>query len=271
MSRQTILVTGASDGIGKQTALELARLGCRVILHGRTLARVQQAQAEIARAVPGASVETISADFAELRQVRGMAEEVRERFANLNGLVNNAGVFLRERRLSADGFELHFAVNHLAPFLLTNLLLQPLRANAPARIVTVSSTLHQSGRIEWDNLQGERSFSGGKAYSNSKLANVLFTVELAEKLRGSRVTANALHPGTVDTKLLRGVYPGMNGISVAQGAETSVWLACAPAMTGVTGQYFEARQRVECSPLAQDVALRQELWRVSARLCGLEG
>lgn len=270
MNPTTILVTGASDGIGKQTALDLARLGCRVILHGRSAERVQQAHAEIARAVPGAQLETITADLAELRQVRGLAQEAQERFADLNGLINNAGVFLRERRLSADGFELHFAVNHLAAFLLTNLLLERLRSNAPARIVTVSSTLHLNGSLEWDNLQGERKFSGSRAYSNSKLANVLFTVELAERLRGSRLSANTLHPGTVDTKLLRGVFPGLSGISVAEGADTSVWLATSAAVTGVTGQYFEGRQRVACSPLAQDAALRRELWRISAQLCGLE-
>lgn len=264
-----ILVTGSTDGIGRQTALELARRGFGVILHGRSLARVQQVRAEITAEVPGARLEAAAADFSALREVRALAADILARFPGLNGLVNNAGLFTRERQLSADGFELQFAVNHLAPFLLTQLLLERLKANAPARIVTVSSTLHTGGQIEFDNLQGERKYSGSRAYRNTKLANLLFSMELAERLRGSGVTANALHPGAVDTKMLHTIYPELRGISPAEGAATSVYLASSPEVAGVSGQYFESCRPAPCSPLAQDAALRQQLWQVCADLASI--
>ncbi len=291
MIEKTVLVTGSTDGIGKQTALELARLGYRVILHGRNLARIQQTQAEIALAVPTARLEAAAADFSSLNQVRAMATKVIDRFPRLDALVNNAGVYQHERQLSQDGFELHFAVNHLAHFLLTHLLLERLRHSAPARIVTVSSGMHESGRIEFDNLQGERKFSGGRSYSNSKLANVLFTFELAERLRASGeapelkgvtpelkgvtpellgVTANALDPGAVDTKMLRANYPGFKGTSLARGAATSVYLVTSPEVAGVSGQYFKNSRPAPSSPLAQDAALRQEFWKISERLVGIK-
>jgi NAD(P)-dependent dehydrogenase (short-subunit alcohol dehydrogenase family) len=290
MSEKTVLVTGSTDGIGKQTALELARLGYRVILHGRSLARIQQAQAEIALAVPTARLEGVVGDFASLSQVRAMAGQVIARFQRLDALVNNAGVYLSERLLSQDGYEMHFAVNHLAPFLLTHLLLGCLRQSAPARIVTVSSGMHQGGRIEYDNLQGERNFSGGRSYSNSKLANVLFTVELAERLRTGGVapelmgmppesrgvtpelmgvTANVLDPGAVDTKMLRANVSGFIGTSLAQGASTPVYLVTSPEVEGVSGLYFKNSRPATCSPLAQDAALRREFWQISEQLVGI--
>ncbi len=182
MNSKSILVTGATDGIGKQSALELARMGHHVLVHGRNAARGQKAVDEIRHVTKNAQVELVLADFASLAQVRELAQAVREKYPRLDVLINNAGVFVSKRTLTVDGFETTFAVNHLAHFLLTNLLLDPIERSTPARIVTVSSGTHRSGQIEWDNLQGETKYSGYDAYSRSKLANVLFAYELANRV-----------------------------------------------------------------------------------------
>jgi NAD(P)-dependent dehydrogenase (short-subunit alcohol dehydrogenase family) len=268
MDEKIVLITGSTDGIGKQTALELARLGFLVLVHGRSLERTRRAVEELARAVPGARFEPVVADFSALREVRRMAGDVLQRFPRLDVLVNNAGVLLRERKLSADGLELTFAVNHLAHFLLTNLLLERLKASAPARIVTVSSSMHQHSSLDFEDLQNEK-FSGTRAYSSSKLANVLFTVELAQRLRGSGVTANALDPGTVSTKMLRSAYPGIPGSSLEAGASTSVYLASSPEVEGVSGQYFTRRRPASPSSLVRDKHLCLRLWQVSEHMVGI--
>ena len=198
-----------------------------------------------------------------------MAGDVLGRFPRLDVLVNNAGVLLRERKLSQDGFELTFAVNHLAHFLLTHLLLERLKASAPARIVTVSSSLHRTGGIDLERLEEELRPGGTRAYSISKLANVLFSAELAERLRGSGVTSNALEPGTVDTKMLRTAYPGLQGSSVEAGAATSVYLASSPQVEGQSGGYFARSRPAVPSPLAQDADLRRRLWQISEHIAGL--
>ena len=272
MQNKTILVTGSTDGIGKQIALELAQLGATVLLHGRSPQRGQQALADI-RAALGAGarpkLDFFLADLASQRQVRQLAAEVQARYDRLDVLVNNAGVFARQRELTEDGLELTFAVNHLAPFLLTNLLLERLKKSAPARIVTVSSTLHQRALVDFNNLQGEQFYDGSQAYSLSKLGNVLFTVELAERLRGSGVTANCLHPGAIGTKLLRASVGGMWGESVAAGAATPVYLATAPEVAETSGFYYDKKRSAKTSPLAQDAELRKKFWEVSAALTGL--
>ena len=196
-----------------------------------------------------------------------MAERVLDTCPRLDVLVNNAGIAVRDRHLSADGYESTFAVNHLAPFLLTNLLLDRLRASAPARIVNVSSGVHGSGRIDLDDLQMERRFDGWEAYCNSKLANALFTCELARRVDAAEVTANFLHPGVIDTKLLHVNFGG--GSPVATGARTPVHLALDPAVAGVTGAYFVDRRRARASSAAGNRRLARELWRVSAELTGL--
>ena len=185
-------------------------------------------------------------------------------------LVNNAGVILLQRQLSEDGVEVSFAVNHLAPFLLTNLLLDLLKKNAPARIVNVSSTVHYAAQIKFDNLHGERRYNGVEAYKVAKLGNVLFTYELAERLKGSGVTVNCLHPGVVATKLLDAGWGWSNGLSTAQGAALSVYLATSPEVEHVTGQYFESRSPGGVSPKANDVKLRRQMWDLSATLVGIK-
>ncbi len=191
------------------------------------------------------------------------------RFPRLDVLLHNAGVFMKELRLTVDGYETTFAVNHLAPFLLTHLLSGLLRQSAPARIVTVSSITHVNCPWDFDNLQGEKRYDGRNAYSLSKLANVLFTVEVAQRLHGSGVTATCLHPGVVATKLLRAGFGGMSAASTDRGAETSVYLAVSPEVEGVTGKYFMNKREAEPSPLVRDVTIRTRLWELSERYTGI--
>jgi len=246
-----VLVTGSSDGIGRETARELAALGHQVVVHGRTRARAEGA-------VPGA--QTWVCDFRSLDEVRSAAAELP---AGLEVLINNAGVYTEERELTRDGFEATFQVNHLAHFLLTSLLLPSLAEGA--RIVNVSSQVHVSGEMRWDDLMGETGFSGYRAYAQSKLANLLFTRELAR--RQSKATVNALHPGVIGTKLLQGGFGGLSGGSIAQGAETPVYLATSPEVAGVTGKYFVRSRETPPAPQALDDAAARKLWEISQRLC----
>jgi NAD(P)-dependent dehydrogenase (short-subunit alcohol dehydrogenase family) len=274
MQGKIVLVTGSTDGIGKQIALELAQLGATVLLHGRNAERGEKALAEISAALGAATgapqrLDFFLADLSSQRQVRQLAAQVLAKYDRLHVLVNNAGVYMRQRELTEDGLEMTFAVNHLAPFLLTNLLLARLKQSAPARIITLSSMLHQRALVDFNNLQGERFFDGNKAYGLSKLGNVLFTFELAERLRGTGVTANCLHPGAIDTKILRVAFGGMQGASVASGAATPVYLATSPEVAELTGYYFDNKRSAKPSSLAQDMELRKKFWEASATLTGL--
>lgn len=266
MKGKITFITGSTDGIGKQTALELARMGATVLLHGRDPARGQAVLEAIRKATGNESLDLFIADLASLKQVRQLAAEVQGKYNRLHVLINNAGVVMPRRQLTEDGFETTFAVNHLSHFLLTRLLLGRLKASAPARIINVSSNLHNGGRIDFDNLQGERNFSGYGAYSLSKLANVLFTYELAERLKGAGVTVNALHPGVIATKMLR---EGFGGGSLEVGAETPVYLAVSPKVQDITGKYFVRKRIEESAAVTYDQKLRQKLWEVSERLSGL--
>ena len=266
MPQKIVLVTGSTDGIGKQTALELARRGFRVLLHGRSPERGSAVLKELRAEVPGAELDYLNADLSSLAEVRSLAEQVRSCTPRLDVLINNAGVAMKERLLTADELETTFAVNHLAPFLLTHLLEDRLRASGAGRVITVSSSAHTGGKIEFDNLQCERSFDGWQAYCDSKLMNVLFTVELAARLAGSGVTANSLHPGVIATKMLRASFPDVTGAGPDEGAKTSVFLADSTDAAGVSGKYFRKMRPADASALADDPALRLRLWEVSAKL-----
>lgn len=256
-----ILITGATDGIGLETARELAQRGHELVLHGRTEEKVQRALAAVQQHAPGVALQAVHADLSDFSAVARMARELCERLPQLDVLVNNAGVYLPARQLNQDGIEMTLAVNHLSHYLLT-LLLLPLLKNAQApRVVTVSSVAHQSGRIDFDNLNGERGYSAYEAYANSKLANVLFSAELAR--REPWLSANSLHPGVIDTKLLHAGF-SMTGAPVAEGARTSVYLASAPEVAGVTGKYFERCAEVMPSAAARDEVLAGKLWAWSA-------
>ncbi len=264
-----ILITGATDGIGRQTALELAALGVPVLLHGRDAARGDAALQAIRAATGNDRLEYFNADLASLAEVRQLAAAVLARHPQLGGLIANAGVFMNERRQSADGFELTFAVNHLAHFLLTDLLRGALQHGAPARVVVVASMVHQSGRLNLEDPAGDRAarYDGYAAYANSKLANVLFTYALAERLAGAGVTANCLHPGVINTKLLQAGW-GLGGADLGAGAATSVYLATSPKVAQITGKYFVDRREAASARHSQDPALWRAFWEVSARLTG---
>lgn len=259
-----ILVTGGSDGIGLATATKLAEAGHDVVIHGRPGEKLDNATARVRIvAASGVTVDRIGADLASLAKVAAMAEEIAARFPDLGAAILNAGVMTRERAESHDGIELTFAVNHLATMLLAERLAPVLRANAPARIVVVSSMVHSSGRIDFDDLQARRGYDGMNAYSASKLANVYMTRVLAERLDPAEVTVNALHPGVIDTKLLHVYFSG--GSAPDRGAQTSVYLATSPEVAGVSGGYYSDSHRTP-SPAADDpghAEPAQRLWEES--------
>lgn len=277
---KTILITGATNGIGKASALALARMGAELILLCRNPDKGEATRAEIARAVPDSKVDLLSADLASLAQVRKAAEEFLATNRPLHVLLNNAGLVMTRRELTVDGYETTFAVNHLAPFLLTHLLLDRLRASAPGRVVTVSSHAHRMirGRIPLDDLMSEQRYRAFTVYGKSKLANILFTRELARRLAGSGVTANCLHPGVVATALgtnngpfarflTRVASPFL--ISPEKGARTSVYLCSSPDIEGVSGAYFANCKEVVPRPGARNDEDARALWELSERLTGV--
>jgi NAD(P)-dependent dehydrogenase (short-subunit alcohol dehydrogenase family) len=273
-----IVVTGASAGIGEAAAVELARRGATVVPVGRDEKRLRRVAERIYGANPASAEEPERADFASIHEVRALASRLLERFDRIDVLVNNAGAVYGRRGLGADGHELTFAVNHLAPFLLTNLLLDRLRASAPARVVTTSSAAHTGGLLDLDDLQLEHSWSSWRAYCNSKLANVLFTRELAKRVEDDRVVANCLHPGVIRSRLGRnmgGIVRGGWGIarlffgSPRRGARTIVYLASAPEAAEVSGGYYVGERRQAVAGQAADDFFAEELWRRSEELVGL--
>ncbi len=278
MDEKVCLITGATSGIGKATAMGLANMGARVVIVGRDRGKGEAAMAEIKGKSRNASVDLLLADLSSQEEIRRLADEIKDAYPRLDVLINNAGVFRSKRLTTAHGIEMTFAVNHLAYFLLTNLLLDVLRASAPSRIVNVSSGDHSNGTIDFDDLQGEKGYKGTKAYSQSKLANVLFTYELARRLEGTGVTANCLHPGAVRTNfgsgssgffgfMVRALRPLM--ISPEKGAETSIYLASSPEVEGVSGRYFVKKAEARSSDVSYDERLARRLWEVSAELTNI--
>jgi retinol dehydrogenase 14 len=281
MAGRTVLVTGGTGGIGKATALGLARMGAHLAITGRDRERTESAAREI-REAGGGQVDVFVADLSSQSEVRRLADEVLQSLPRIHVLVNNVGGYWKTRHVTADGLERTFALNHLAPFLLTSLLLERLGQSAPARVVTVSSNAQAMGKIDFDDLQGEQSYSGSRAYNQSKLANVLFTYELARmlpRLQAGAVTANALHPGVVNTSFGAEDPGGVQRLLVpfarpfmkspARGAATSVHLASSPELEGVTGGFFASSKPRKSSKRSYDQATAARLWQVSAALVGL--
>ena len=274
MHGKVCVVTGASSGIGRVAALGLAERGAAVVLVCRNEERGAPVLEEIEQRGGAGSATLLTADLSSQRQVRQVAAAFRERFDRLDVLINNAGVAgWGTRQVTEEGLETTFAVNHLAPFLLTNLLLDRLKASAPARVVTVSSAAHKNCTLDFEDLQGERRYSGFGAYSRSKLANILFTRELSRRLEGSGVTANCLHPGVVATGIFRNLPGWMRAILVSplvlspeKGADTMLYLATAPEVAEVSGRYFVRRKTVPSSRASRDAEAARRLWEASEAL-----
>ena len=278
MQGKHILITGATNGIGLAAAEVLTTLGANVAIVGRSETRARVAAAQISAAAKGATIAIFVADLSSQTSVRKLAAEVLARCPRLDVLVNNAGAMHGARQLTKDGIELTWAVNHLAPFLLTTLLLDRLKANAPARVITTASDAHQGARIPFEDLNAERSYRTVGRYGETKLANILFTLELARRLEGSGVTANCYHPGLVATGFNRnnGVLMdlGMTALTLVArspqtGADTLVWLATSPDLADVSGKYFFDREQRLPSPEGQDMQIARRVWEISERQCGL--
>jgi len=275
MTGKICLVTGSTNGIGKSTAIELARMGATVVIIGRDAQKTSEVVKEIRAASGNPHVDSLLADLSSQQEVRRLAHEFKRKYSQLHVLINNAGGFFLRRQLSVDGIEMTFALNHLASFLLTDLFLDTIQASAPARIINVSSDAHASGKIEFDNLQGEQNFRPS-AYDNSKLANILFTLELARRLEGTGVTVNALHPGFVATGFAKNngkviaalvsVFAPLVARSPVKGAETSIYLASSPNVEGMTGKYFYDSQVISAAPQATDMVLARKLWDASTEM-----
>jgi NAD(P)-dependent dehydrogenase (short-subunit alcohol dehydrogenase family) len=280
MTGRVCVVTGATRGIGRATAQGLAELGATLVLVCRRREDGERVASDLAgsRRAPRASV--VTADLSSQRSIREVADVIRDRHARLHVLVNNAAVIPPARETTVDGLEMQFAVNHLAYFLLTNLLLDRLAAGAPSRVASVSSGAHQGGTLDFSDLQSERRYDPVRVYGRTKLANVLFTYELARRVRAAGITANCLHPGVVATGLLAdymrtpmvdAAIAGTLGERPEEGSETSVYLAASPEVEGVSGRYFVGRKETRSSPASYDEQLQRRLWEESERLTAPAG
>jgi len=279
MKGKIVLITGATSGIGKETALGLAKMGATVVLVGRSREKLDRVAGSIASATGNRTIDTMICDLASMENVRKLASNFKQKYQRLDVLINNAGEIVGERRTTVDGFEYTLALDHLSHFLLTMLLLDQIKASAPARIINVSSAAHMFGHIDFDDLMGEKKYNPMKAYGQAKLANLLFARELARRLAGTGVTANAVHPGTVRTNFGKGMKgrwriflwlgsPFM--IGAEEGAETSIFVASSPEVAGVTGKYFAKKKETRSSKRSHDQAAAERLWEVSSKLTGIE-
>ena len=277
MSGKVCVVTGATRGIGHATAEGLAALGAKLVLVCRRREDGERVARELAERHPGPPADVVPVDLSSQRSIREASDAMHQRHGRIHVLVNNAGVTPKQREITVDGLEMQFAVNHLAYFLLTNLLLDLLIEGAPSRIVNVSSGAHQGGILDFSDLQSERRYDPVRVYGRTKFANVLFTYELARRLQGTGVTANCLHPGVIATKLLSDYMnlPLLGGSiarafgSPEKGSRTSIYLAASREVEGVTGRYFIGERETRSSPASYDKGLQQRLWEESARLTAL--
>ena len=261
---KTALVTGATDGIGRETARRLLEHGLHVLVHGRSESKATEAASALNAESGSANATPVWGDFSRMREVASMADQVNALVPQLDVLINNAGVYEKERRMSEDGFEMTMAVNHFASFLLTRRLLPTIECAPRGRIVTVSSMTHQGAKLDTKDLELSRDWSAYGAYGTSKLANLLFTHALADRIRGGETTANALHPGVVATKLLRAGF-SKGGGSVQDGAATSVHLATSPKVEGLSGRYFVGCREKKPTGAARDGKLADAFWTASER------
>jgi NAD(P)-dependent dehydrogenase (short-subunit alcohol dehydrogenase family) len=276
LNHKLIMITGANAGIGKIAALELARQGATIVMVCRSLERGKAAQQEIKQASGNDRVDLLIADLSVQADIHQLASAFKQKYERLDVLINNAGAIFDQRQETADGLERTFALNHMGYFLLTDLLLDVLKASAPARIVNVSSNAHRRGSINFDDLQRKKNYGAFPAYSDSKLANVLFTYELARRLEGSGVSTNALHPGFVNTNFgstmssipafFINIISRLFAMSPEKGAETIVYLASSPEVEGVTGKYFVEKKATRSSKESYDEAVAKRLWEVSEQL-----
>lgn len=280
MKDQVCLITGGTAGIGRATALGLDELGCPVVIVGSDPTRGEKARTEIISKSGNENIEFLPADLSSFDEVRRLASEFQARYNQLDILINNVGVFYSRCEFSTDGIEMQFAINHLSHFLLTDLLLSMLRESAPARIVNVSSNAHFSGQINFDDINLEKRYNGWRAYCQSKLANVLFTYELTDRIDPKLITVNALHPGTVRTGIVGKhasfIYrlgwnlPKPMMLSAEEGAKTSIYLASSDEVEGMTGLYFVKCKPQKSSDLSYDKALASKLWDLSEELTGFK-
>ena len=279
MNGKVVLITGGTSGIGKAAAVELAGMGAEVVVTGRSAERGREAVGEIKARSGNDAVSLLLADLSAQAEVRKLAEEFREGHDRLDVLVNNAGVVNQKRTETSDGIEATLALNHLAPFLLTNLLLDALKESAPSRVVTTASEAERWGRMNFDDLQSRKRYSAFPVYGMTKLANIMFTIELAERLEGTGVTASCFHPGAVSTNFGSG-NGGLGSIlfnafkpfmrSPEKGADTLVYLASSPDVEGMTGKYLSDRKLIAAKSVAYDAEARRKLWEASEGLTGLK-
>ena len=282
MKGKIVLVTGSSSGIGLQTAKEIAQMGAEVILAARSEDKLKDAVATIKAATGNEKLRYYTVDFSSQKSIRALADKIKKDYTKIDVLLNNAGGVFSDFKLSEDGLEMTIATNHFAYFLLTNLLLDLLKKADSARIVNVASDSHYRGKIDYESFKKDNGYFVLKAYEQSKLANVLFTAELAERLKGTRITANSLHPGSMVrtgigdkdmpwyAKMVWSLASKIAGMSIEDGAKTSVYLATSSAVNGVTGRYFNKCKVQEESKLAKDKQLAQQLWMKSEELCPLK-
>lgn len=276
MAGKVVLITGATGGIGKAAAVDLARMGATLVGVGRSAPKGALVEQDLRIATGNPNIRYLTADLSSMAQVRQVADEFRSRFNRLDVLILNAGAIFWKRGETIDGFENTLALNHLSPFLLTHELLDMLKASAPSRVVVTASNAHRMGAIDFDDLNGEKSYGAWRAYNQSKLANLLFSNELARRLTGAGVTSNALHPGVVKTDFGRGVRgpvsAGFNlmkdatALSPEKGALTTVYVASSPEVEGVTGRHFANCHLVDPAPQAQDQEVALRLWQETERL-----
>ena len=279
MKGKIVLITGATSGIGKETALGLAKIGATVVLVGRSREKLDRVASIIVSATGNSTIDTMVCDLTSMENVRKLASDFKHKYQRLDVLINNAGEIVSERRITVDGFEYTLALDHLSHFLLTMLLVNLIEASAPARIINVSSSAHLFGRIDFEDLMGEKKYNPMKAYSQAKLANLLFTHELATRLAGTGVTANAVHPGAVRTNFGKGmkgrwrIFLWLGSpflIDAEEGAETSIFVASSPEVAGITGRYFVKKKEKISSKRSHDQTAAKRLWEVSSKLTGIE-